>query len=978
LRTQNRTSTSIFQELIHIASPEEETNPAAAPDRYWRHPAGEVKRTRDLWPWAGWRCFIVNTAEAGFKVSVTVECSVSLQNSAWQVALMCDVALSCPQRNIPRLMDLVLLGAGRDPDQALRHFLVEEIQQIASTTALIDDAGEPNAGAIGSQLNSRLEETYGLICKLKFGVEGRNAISRVTRTASFRTRLADYPDELLLTATFELGDRCDDELLAIASASHLPELDTMVGEAIGRFCVKQVCLDDLYDPSRLAVVLPKAAASFADACSSFGRTGSLISLECPKLPEIPCRNPEILQGAVPSILLSQQIDLMTISYSVVFQVTDRSRILQGTRLRPGLRFTDIAEEEIIAVITKKSELWTVEELLNNRQNLEKELGQDIQSWAARYGVAATRFRLRTPLDKPIIDPDQTITLCNEFFQTSLAGIALHISAVADFTVSAFYRNRSPYELGEQLKAAATAAVGKVAANKTPEVIVKFWNSPDPRTALPVSYELREALNQVLRVVTEEAAIQVELQNREQFASALEHIMASPLEFADIRLARGGMALPARLLLTGIVTAVTSSGWTDLMATVTEGRLWDPTKALFLAMPQLCKAAFEISQPSSLAARSDEVRTRLAVVRQSIENQFGLVIDFTAEVVATTQEIVLLDEMVETGTPEVPVRFSVMTRMDLDPFGEAPIPEELARLFTLRIVPGLRKELRARAIAEITMHWESPEPGKRPLKDQFIQKIRQWVEAFGRPIELEVGIKGIREAARAVNALKQTNINIEKVALTRDGVPISVTANLSARPTGLNDNGWRALYAAVGRGASWDVESAVRAEVRSAIQSAFESLTSRYAGANPSKERVISDLCEAVGQGIAETVGVLAKFTLQLDSPPVVVSYFKRAEDQRGEAVVRHYEQIEYISKLIRGKEEEKLKLLANGQPRTSPDVKDVETSIFELEKELARIQEKGVALEHTFADAQWLLLVLSGPGGSGALPAGEDRRKELK
>src|SRR6478735_4103457 len=132
---QNRgTSTSILQELIHIASPEEETNPAAEPHRYWRHPAGDVKRARDFWPWAGWRCFIINTAEAGFKISVPVECSVSLPNSAWQVDMVCDVALSCPQRNIPRLMDLVLLGAGGDPGQALRRFLAEEIQQIASTT----------------------------------------------------------------------------------------------------------------------------------------------------------------------------------------------------------------------------------------------------------------------------------------------------------------------------------------------------------------------------------------------------------------------------------------------------------------------------------------------------------------------------------------------------------------------------------------------------------------------------------------------------------------------------------------------------------------------------------------------------------------------------------------------------------------------------------------------------------------------------
>ena len=566
-----------------------------------------------------------------------------------------------------------------------------------------------------------------------------------------------------------------------------------------------------------------------------------------------------------------------------------------------MRFTDIAEEEIIAVITKKSELWTVEDLLNNRQNLEEELEQAIQSWAAHYGVEATRFRVRTPLDINIVAPDQTITLCNEFFQTSLVGIALHISAVADFTVSAFYRNRSSYELGQQLKAAATVAVGKVIASKTPEVVVKFWNSPDPHTALPVSDELREALNQILRAVTEEAAIQVEFQNRELFASALEYIMASPLKFADIRLSRSGMVLPAELLLTGTVTAVTRSGWTDLMATVAKGRFWDPTKALFQAMPQLCRAVFEISQPPSLA-HSDEVKTRLAVLKQSIEEQFGLVIEFTAEIVATTQEIVLLDENMETSTPEVPVHFSVMTRMDLDPFGLAPTPEEFARLFTARIVPTLRKELKARAIAEITMYWEAPEPGKRPLKDQFMQKVRDWVETLAVRFELEVEIKGIREAARALNALKQTDISIEKVALTRDGVPIFVTANLNARPTGLNDNGWRALYGALGRGASWDVESAVRAEVRSAIQSAFESLTSRYAGANPSKETVISDLCETVEQGIAETVGVLAKFVLQLDSPPEVISYFKRAAALRGEAVVRYYEQIESISELIRGKE----------------------------------------------------------------------------
>ena len=272
MRIQNRgTSTSILQELIHIASPEEETNPGAAPDRYWRHPSGDVRRTRDLWPWAGWRCFIVNTDEAGFKLSVPVQCSVSLLNSAWQVDLLCDVALSCPQRNVPRLMDLVLLGSDGDPDQALRRFLAEEIQQIASTTALVDDESEPNAGSIGAQLNSRLEETWGLLCKLKFAIKGRDAIRRVTRTASFRTRLADYPDELLLTAAFELSDRCDDELLAIASASHLPELDRRVCEAIGKFCVSHMHLDDLYDPSRLAAVLPNAAACFF-SCLQFIRT----------------------------------------------------------------------------------------------------------------------------------------------------------------------------------------------------------------------------------------------------------------------------------------------------------------------------------------------------------------------------------------------------------------------------------------------------------------------------------------------------------------------------------------------------------------------------------------------------------------------------------------------------------------------------------------------------------------------------------
>jgi len=127
-----------------------------------------------------------------------------------------------------------------------------------------------------------------------------------------------------------------------------------------------------------------------------------------------------------------------------------------------------------------------------------------------------------------------------------------------------------------------------------------------------------------------------------------------------------------------------------------------------------------------------------------------------------------------------------------------------------------------------------------------------------------------------------------------------------------------------------------------------------------------------------TVGVEAKFSLQLDNPPEVVSYFKRAAAQRGKAVEDYYERIAYISEMIRGKEEEKLKLIANGQRRTSADVKEVETSISELEKELARIQKRGMALEHTFADAQWLLLVLSGPGGSGALPPAEGRRKELK
>src|SRR5205085_1846483 len=157
---------------------------------------------------------------------IDVECSVPLGQRAWQIVLKCAVALSCPQRNVPLLIKLFLSAPSLESDEAVKTFLVEEIRQIASNAGtLLADEGNPDGGYLGQELSSRLMKRWGLACSLKFEIQGRNLIRSATRTASLMTRLVDHSDELPIDISFELTDRVCDELLAIASAAHLDELD---------------------------------------------------------------------------------------------------------------------------------------------------------------------------------------------------------------------------------------------------------------------------------------------------------------------------------------------------------------------------------------------------------------------------------------------------------------------------------------------------------------------------------------------------------------------------------------------------------------------------------------------------------------------------------------------------------------------------------------------------------------------------------
>lgn len=336
-----------------------------------------------------------------------------------------------------------------------------------------------------------------------------------------------------------------------------------------------------------------------------------------------------------------------------------------------------------------------------------------------------------------------------------------------------------------------------------------------------------------------------------------------------------------------------------------------------------------------------------------------------QIKSQVQNIVFLNTRVETATATVPVQLTVATEVSLDPLGAARNEESARAEFDTVVAPALRDVLRSRTIASIAQYWAAPEPRDVSLREQLETRVQRWLDLVaskdGTQRSVRIQINGIVDARAQYSTVIGTLIEIKDCNLTRNGVPISATAVVQVRVIDLADLGWQKLLESSERGEKWHPDIELQARVRSGVQDAFEVLVSKRAGDRPSKDSILVELSNTVEGMIRSDLGLICRISIAFNSPPEVVDYFRKTTEERKHAVERHFNRRKNIVSSLEHNEDQRLRCLTRGQSPDSEEVVELQKIIDVLEAELTKHDSRGDALESQFADAQWLLLVLSSP-----------------